>query len=271
MNTKALVFSFAAFAISSVAQAAPQLDCRATDQYADIQALALSQNGKEIQIIVPSAIVHTKLVIKNVETKGQDVTISGSVESIENMQCPGSCPTQTFVLEASNKRSSPNSSLVITSEGYDERVGGTKVSKQESKFNCSVNGFEAAKNKVELMPGTFNVWASKDLSSDCEDGVKVTLDKGQVTGNIALLENTMMGSCDKEIDYNPRFVKLTSVTKGACGEIIMTGAVPEGSWYYTVEIVDNRSLTCRMMPEAQIVLKYIKGGHETKFYSYGQQ
>ena len=125
---------------------------------------------------------------------------------------------------------------------------------------------------VELKPGTFNVWTSKDLSSDCNEGIKVTLDKGQVMGNIALFENTMMGSCEAvNFEYNPRYVKLTSVTQGACGEIVMSGTVSEGSWYYTVEIVDNRSLTCRMMPEAQIVLKYIKGGYETKFYSYGQQ
>ena len=121
---------------------------------------------------------------------------------------------------------------------------------------------------AEFATGAFELYAEPHFQPGgfCDKGVRLTLDKTALQGNVAVLENFLNGACEIFVPANPRHYKITSVTDDGCGSRIYKGTRQGQRGTYEVEIVDNRGRLCEnVIPALVVVTERGPDGEATLF------
>jgi hypothetical protein len=116
----------------------------------------------------------------------------------------------------------------------------------------SAQGFAAAKFQV----GSFDLYSQPGhVSSDCNLGTGLILDRGRLLGDIAVFEDFVKGTCKVAVRPNTRFSKLTFV-RASCGSRIYEGGFVTAEGYVQVTITDHRTRLCKDIVPAKIVVTF---------------
>src|SRR5438105_2311076 len=99
---------------------------------------------------------------------------------------------------------------------------------------------------ADMGTGTFLMYPEPHhkVEAGCDHGTKLTLDKANLNGNVAFLENFLKGGCEIFVPANPRMFKIASIKDDGCGSKVLTGSYEGPRGTVTVKIVDNRARTC---------------------------
>jgi hypothetical protein len=98
----------------------------------------------------------------------------------------------------------------------------------------------------------------------CDVGTHLVLDRGQLFGDFAYLENFVNGVCDLYVPPEARTYRLSTGRDG-CGSLVYTGSIP--GTQRTVEIVDNRTRICDDVIPALLVVIEREGDEVRQLYS----
>ena len=110
---------------------------------------------------------------------------------------------------------------------------------------------------ADFATGRFTMYADPHhkVEAFCDHGTTLTLDKGALNGNTALLENFLKGACEIFVPANPRLFKIASITDDGCGSTVMKGSYQSNRGTVEIEITDNRKRMCENVIPALIVVK----------------
>jgi hypothetical protein len=116
----------------------------------------------------------------------------------------------------------------------------------------STQGFAAAKFQV----GSFDLYSEPGhVSSDCNLGTGLILDRGRLLGDVAVFEDFVKGTCKVAVRPNTRFSKLTFV-RSNCGSRIYEGGFVTAEGYVQVNITDHRTRLCKDLVPAKIIVTF---------------
>lgn len=109
---------------------------------------------------------------------------------------------------------------------------------------------------ADFKTGSFELYDQPHhkVDSFCDHGTKLVLDKAEVQGNMAHMENYLRGACEIFVPPNPRTYKITSVKDDGCGSRIYKGTYQDNRGVGAVEIIDNRGRTCENVIAALVVV-----------------
>lgn len=123
---------------------------------------------------------------------------------------------------------------------------------------------------AEFATGSFDLYAEPHFKPQgfCDKGVRLVLDKTELQGKVAFLENFLNGACEIFVPANPRHYKITSVTDDGCGSTIYKGKTSGPRGTYQIEIVDNRGRMCENVIPALVVVTERGPDGEKTLYSH---
>lgn len=105
-----------------------------------------------------------------------------------------------------------------------------------------------------LRGGGFDLYSEPHyVSSDCNLGTGLILDRGKYLGEVAVLEDFVKGTCKIAVRPNTRYTKLTFVSSN-CGSKIYQGSFMSAENFVVATIVDHRNRLCRDLVPAKIVV-----------------
>lgn len=123
---------------------------------------------------------------------------------------------------------------------------------------------------AEFATGSFELYGTPHFQPNgfCDRGVKLTLDRTQLQGNVAFLENFLHGACEIFVPANPRHYKITSVTDDGCGSRVYRGTAQGARGQHEIEITDNRGRLCENVIPALVVVTERGPDGEQTLYSH---
>lgn len=137
------------------------------------------------------------------------------------------------------------SSIVACGQAGAGQPGGAQVKDDESSEKTTAEpGVFAALNEPGGLP-----------NQGCSIGVRLVIDRAELSGNVAFLSNFVNGLCEIAVEPNERHYILKSVERGACGSTVMKGETDGFAEKRSIEIVDHRTRTCRDLVPARVIFK----------------
>lgn len=119
--------------------------------------------------------------------------------------------------------------------------------------------------------GSFDLYSEPNyVSSSCNLGTGLILDRGKILGDVAVLEDFVKGTCKIAVRPNTRFTKLTFV-RSNCGSKIYQGSFVNADTFVLATITDHRTRRCKdLVPAKVIVTLEPSEGAVTTLYSQDQ-
>ncbi len=109
---------------------------------------------------------------------------------------------------------------------------------------------------VPFQSGTFDLYSEASyVSSSCNLGTGLILDRGKLLGEVALFEDFVKGSCKVAVRPNTRFTRLTFLGSN-CGSRIYQGGFFTGEGFVQATITDHRSRRCKDLVPAKIIVTF---------------
>ncbi len=123
-----------------------------------------------------------------------------------------------------------------------------------------------------LQNGSFDLYSEPNyVSSSCNLGTGLILDRGKILGDVAVLEDFVKGTCKIAVRPNTRFTKLTFV-RSNCGSKIYQGSFVNADTFVLATITDHRTRRCKdLVPAKIIVTLEPTDGPVTTLYSQDQR
>lgn len=120
----------------------------------------------------------------------------------------------------------------------------------------------------DLVPGSFRMFGTTTPNTGCEIGTSLVLDKGQISGDVVLLKEFVMGFCEIYAVPNQRFFAPKSVEEDGCGSVVIKGSIERNGSREVIEIVDNRARVCKDVIPALVVMTVKDQAKGTEYTSY---
>jgi len=112
--------------------------------------------------------------------------------------------------------------------------------------------------------GRFALWSKPNHKpTGCDIGTALTLDKAEITGEVAFLQEFVDGFCEIAVFPNNRYYEL-KLTDTDCGSNIYTGERISGAGVDRIRITDHRTRVCRDLPKALIMVEEEVSGQGTR-------
>jgi hypothetical protein len=146
------------------------------------------------------------------------------------------------------------------------------IDEDGSKYELTCVFHNYIPRKLPVMGiGTFTM-AKKPFANlgHCTPVVSLVLDKAKISGDLALMSNSMHGMCPMLIMQisNDRTYRVQSVRRGACGSMQYKGSYQDARGvFHTVDITDHRTRTCKDIQKAEIVMTETANGRSSVWYS----
>lgn len=120
-----------------------------------------------------------------------------------------------------------------------------------------------------LGTGTFELYSKPGYqpTGTCDVGVRLVLDKAEILGRIAYLENFVHGVCELHVSPNPRMYRITSVEDAGCGSVRAKGSRQDSRGVTDIEIVDHRRRVCEDLQPAVIIVTEKGPEGQSRLYS----
>jgi hypothetical protein len=121
-------------------------------------------------------------------------------------------------------------------------------------FISLLSGPSFAATKFQV--GSFDLFSEPGhVSSDCNLGTGLILDRGRLLGDVAVFEDFVKGTCKVGVRPNTRFSKLSFV-RANCGSRIYEGGFLTAEGYVQVTITDHRTRLCKDIVPAKIIVTF---------------
>jgi|GEM_PF-2869502 len=109
---------------------------------------------------------------------------------------------------------------------------------------------------VPFQSGTFDLYSEPSyVSTSCNLGTGLILDRGKLLGEVALFEDFVKGTCKVGVRPNTRFTKLTFLSSN-CGSRIYQGGFFTAEGFVQATITDHRSRRCKDLVLAKIIVTF---------------